>query len=149
MKDILNARVEHREPFRPFAPSIVAHRTAEWFDQDYTSPFMVLDYNVLPEKRDLVPAITHVDGTGRLQTVDELVNPRYHRLITEFERLTGVPILLNTSFKENEPVVMSPQHAGEMFQKTHLDLLVLGNYVVRREAASYAAESESVAAAHE
>jgi len=149
MKDILNARIKHREAFRPFAPSVLAHRTGEWFDQDYTSPFMVLVYDVLPEKRDLVPAITHVDGTGRLQTVEEHVNPRYHRLISEFERLTGVPILLNTSFNENEPVVMSPQHAVETFQKTRMDLLVLGNYVVRRDAASYAAESESVAAAHE
>ena len=149
MKDVLNARVKQREPFRPFAPSVLAHRTGEWFDQDYTSPFMVLVYDVLPEKRELVPAITHVDGTGRLQTVDEETNPRYFRLISEFERLTGVPIVLNTSFNENEPVVMSPQDAVETFQKTRMDLLVLGNYVVRRDASAYAADSASIAAAHE
>jgi carbamoyltransferase len=149
MKDILNARIKHREPFRPFAPSILASATGAWFDQDYTSPFMVLVYDVLRAKRELVPAITHVDGTGRLQTVEERVNPRYHRLISEFERLTGVPMLLNTSFNENEPVVMSPEHAVDTFRKTHMDLLVLGNYVVRRGNAPYAAESASVAAAHE
>jgi carbamoyltransferase len=79
-----------------------------------------------------VPAITHVDGTGRLQTVDERTNPRYHRLISEFDRLTGVPMVLNTSFNENEPVVMSPDHALDTFAKTHMDLLVLGNHVVSR-----------------
>jgi carbamoyltransferase len=136
MKDILNARIKHREPFRPFAPSILAEATGDWFDQTHTSPFMVLVYNVLPEKRDLVPAITHIDGTGRLQTVEEHVNPRYYALIKEFERLTGVPILLNTSFNENEPVVMTPQHAIETFKKTRMDVLVLGNHVVRRESAT-------------
>jgi carbamoyltransferase len=149
MKDILNARIKHREPFRPFAPSILTHHTGEWFDQEYTSPFMVLVYDVLPEKRSLAPAITHVDGTGRLQTVEQHVNPRYHRLISEFEKLTGVPILLNTSFNENEPVVMTPEHAIETFQKTRMDLLVLGNYMVRRDTSPYTAESAAVAARHE
>jgi carbamoyltransferase len=149
MKDVLNARVKHREPFRPFAPSIRAEATGEWFDQSYTSPFMVLVYDVLPEKRELVPAITHVDGTGRLQTVEEAVSPRYYRLISEFEALTGVPVLLNTSFNESEPIVMSPEDALETYAKTRIDLLVLGNYVVRRDAASYAAASESVATAQE
>ena len=149
MKEILNARVKHREPFRPFAPSVRAEATGEWFDQSYTSPFMVLVYDVRPEKRALVPAITHIDGTGRLQTVEESASPRYYRLIGEFERQTGVPILLNTSFNENEPIVMSPAQALETFAKTRIDLLVLGNYVVRRDAASSAATSESVAAAHE
>ena len=88
---------------------MLASATGEWFDQSYPSPFMVLVYSVLPEKRDLVPAITHVDGTGRLQTVEEAENPRYHRLIAEFERQTGVPILLNTSFNESEPIVMTPE----------------------------------------
>jgi carbamoyltransferase len=132
MKDILNARVKHREPFRPFAPSILAEATGDWFDQDYTSPFMVLVYDVRPDKRASVPAITHVDGTGRLQTVERNVNPRYHRLIAEFARLTAVPIVLNTSFNENEPIVMTPEQAVETFQKTRIDLLVLGNHVVRR-----------------
>ena len=149
MKDVLNARVKHREPFRPFAPSVLAERTAEWFDQSYTSPFMVLVYDVLPDKRELVPAITHVDGTGRLQTVEESASPRYHRLISEFDRLTGVPMLLNTSFNESEPIVTSPEDALETFAKTRIDLLVLGNYVVRRSASAYAESSEPAASAHE
>jgi carbamoyltransferase len=132
MKDILNARIKHREPFRPFAPSILAESTGEWFEQDYTSPYMVLVYKTRADKRELVPAVNHVDDTGRVQTVTEEASPRYHRLIQAFERLTGVPILLNTSFNENEPIVMTPQQAVETFQKTRMDLLVLGNSVVRR-----------------
>ena len=132
MKDILNARIKHREPFRPFAPSILAERTGDWFEQDYTSPFMVLVYKTRADKRELIPAVNHVDDTGRLQTVEQRVAPRYWRLISEFDRLTGVPILLNTSFNENEPIVMTPENAVETFQKTRMDLLVLGNRVVRR-----------------
>jgi carbamoyltransferase len=135
MKDILNARIKHREPFRPFAPSILADRTGDWYDQDYTSPFMIMVYKTRPEKRPLVPAVNHVDDTGRLQTVEEHVNPRYHRLISEFDRLTGVPIVLNTSFNENEPIVMTPAEAVDTFMKTRMDVLVLGNHVVRRPAA--------------
>jgi carbamoyltransferase len=136
MKDILNARIKHREPFRPFAPSILAEATGEWFEQDYTSPFMIMVYTTRAEKRELVPAVNHVDDTGRLQTVERHVNPRYYRLIEEFDRLTGVPILLNTSFNENEPVVMTPAHAVETFAKTRMDLLVLGNRLVRRPEAA-------------
>ncbi|HEY7690905.1 MAG TPA: carbamoyltransferase C-terminal domain-containing protein [Gaiellaceae bacterium] len=132
MKDILNARIKHREPFRPFAPSILAEATGEWFEQDYPSPYMVLVYRTRAEKRESIPAVNHVDDTGRLQTVTEEASPRYHRLIREFARLTGVPILLNTSFNENEPIVMTPEQAVETFQKTRMDLLVLGNSVVRR-----------------
>ena len=132
MKDILNARIKHREHFRPFAPSILAERAAEWYDQDYTSPFMILVYKTRPDKRDKIPAVNHVDDTGRLQTVEQHVNPRYYRLIEEFERLTGVPILLNTSFNENEPIVMTPKQAVDTFRKTRMDVLVLGNHVVRR-----------------
>ena len=135
MKDVLNARTKHREPFRPFAPSILAEATGEWFEQDYASPFMVLVYKTRPEKRSEIPAVNHVDDTGRLQTVEERVNPRYHRLIGEFGKLTGVPVVLNTSFNENEPIVMTPEHAVETFQKTRMDVLVLGNHVVRREQA--------------
>jgi carbamoyltransferase len=132
MKDVLNARIKHREPFRPFAPSILAEATGDWYEQSYPSPFMVLVYRTRPEKRAAVPAVNHVDDTGRLQTVEERVNPRYWRLIKEFEKLTGVPILLNTSFNENEPIVMTPQHAVETFLKTRMDVLVLGNHVVSR-----------------
>jgi carbamoyltransferase len=132
MKDVLNARIKHREPFRPFAPSILAEATGEWFEQDYSSPFMVLVYKTRTEKRAEIPAVNHVDDTGRLQTVEERVAPRYHRLISEFARLTGVPVLLNTSFNENEPIVMSPEHAVETFTKTQMDALVLGNFLISR-----------------
>jgi carbamoyltransferase len=132
MKDVLNARIKHREPFRPFAPSVLAEATGEWFEQDYTSPFMVLVYKTRPEKRELIPAVNHVDDTGRLQTLERDVNPRYYRLIEEFGRQTGVPILLNTSFNENEPIVMTPDDAVGCFAKTQMDVLVLGNQVVLR-----------------
>jgi carbamoyltransferase len=132
MKDILNARIKHREPFRPFAPSMLAGRVAEWYDQDYPSPFMVLIYNTLPEQQPKIPAVDHVDHTGRVQTVEPHVNPRYHALIEEFDRRTGVPIVLNTSFNENEPICLSPEDALACFAKTKMDVLVLGNYVVTR-----------------
>jgi carbamoyltransferase len=132
MKDILNARIKHREPFRPFAPSILAETTGDWFEQDYTSPFMVLVYKTREKQREKIPAVNHVDNTGRLQTVDREVAPRYYNLIKQFAIRTGVPIVLNTSFNENEPIVMTPQHAVETFAKTKMDLLVLGNLVVRR-----------------
>jgi carbamoyltransferase len=130
MKDVLNERIKHREPFRPFAPSILAEATGEWFEQDYPSPFMVLVYKTRPEKRAEIAAVNHVDDTGRLQTVEERVNPRYHRLISEFARLTDVPVVLNTSFNENEPIVMSPEQAVETFLKTRMNALVLGNLVI-------------------
>jgi carbamoyltransferase len=132
MKDILNARIKHREPFRPFAPSVLAEKAGEWYEQDYTSPFMILVYKTRLEKRAEIPAVNHVDDTGRLQTVEERVAPRYYRLIREFERQTGVPIVLNTSFNENEPIVMTPQEAIDTFLKTKMDVLVLGNDIVRR-----------------
>jgi carbamoyltransferase len=134
MKDILNARIKHREPFRPFAPSVLANKVGEWFEQDYPSPFMVLVYKTREEKRELIPAVNHVDDTGRVQSVEQHVLPRYWRLISAFDELTGVPILLNTSFNENEPIVMTPSQALETFQKTRMDMLVLGNHVLRRAA---------------
>jgi len=132
MKDVLNARIKHREPFRPFAPSILAERAGEWYEQAYPSPFMVLVYKTAADKRDKVPAVNHVDDTGRVQSVEARVAPRYHRLISEFEKRTGVPILLNTSFNENEPIVMSPHDALETYMKTKMDVLALGNWIVRR-----------------
>jgi carbamoyltransferase len=133
MKDVLNARIKHREAFRPFAPSVLAEATGDWYEQDYTSPFMVLVYKTRPERRDAIPAVDHVDGTGRLQTVERDVEPRYHRLIEEFARQTGVPIVLNTSFNEDEPIVRTPEDAVETFRRTHMDVLVLGNHVVVRD----------------
>jgi carbamoyltransferase len=132
MKDILNARIKHREHFRPFAPSILAETAGDWFEQDYTSPFMVLVYKTRPDKRGEIPAVNHVDDTGRLQTVEERVAPRYYGLIKAFADRTGVPVVLNTSFNENEPIVMTPEHAVETFAKTKMDLLVVGNLVVSR-----------------
>jgi len=133
MKDILNARIKHREPFRPFAPSVLAEKAGEWFEVGDPNPFMLLVHPVLPDKRDKVPAITHVDGTGRLQTVHKESNRIYWELISEFERRTGVPILLNTSFNENEPIVESPENAYECFKRTKMDTLVLGNALLERE----------------
>lgn len=132
MKEILNQRIKHREIFRPFAPSILAEKTGEWFEQSHPSPFMTMAYVVKPEKRDKIPAPTHVDGTGRLQTVTPTANPRYWKLISEFERQTGVPVVLNTSFNDNEPIVCKPQEAIDCFQRTRMDALVLGDFLITR-----------------
>jgi carbamoyltransferase len=132
MKDILNARIKHREMFRPFAPSILAESTGEYFEKSYPSPFMTQAYTVRLEKREEIPAPTHVDGTGRLQTVTYGANPRYWGLIREFANLTGVPVLLNTSFNDNEPIVCRPEEAIECFLRTKMDALVLGDVLIRR-----------------
>lgn len=133
MKDILNARIKHREPFRPFAPSVLLEATGDYFDQHYPDPFMIKVYNVLPEHQATIPAVTHIDGTGRLQTVDREANPRYWQIIKEFEQLTGVPVVLNTSFNENEPIVCTPAEAVDCFLRTRMDALVIGNHVARKD----------------
>ncbi|MFN7930368.1 MAG: carbamoyltransferase C-terminal domain-containing protein [Blastocatellia bacterium] len=133
MKDILNARIKKREPFRPFAPSILAEHVPEYFEQDHPAPTMLMVYQIRPEKRDVIPAVTHVDGSGRLQTVTPEVNARYYQLISDFYALTGVPVILNTSFNENEPVVCTPRHAIDCFLKTRMDVLYVGNFAVRRK----------------
>ena len=132
MKDVLNARIKHREPFRPFAPAILEEATGDYFEDDYPSPFMLLTYDVKKDKLDEIPAPTHVDGTGRLQTVRRAQNPRYYDLIKAFEERTGVPVLLNTSFNENEPICCTPEEAVETFLRTKMDLLILGNLIVER-----------------
>jgi len=132
MKDILNARIKHREMFRPFAPSVLAEAAGEYFEKSYPSPFMTQAYSVRPEKRATIPAPTHVDGTGRLQTVTQEANPRYWRLIREFCNLTGVPVVLNTSFNDNEPIVCRPEEAIDCFLRTKMDVLVLGDILVRK-----------------
>ncbi|HTG35230.1 MAG TPA: carbamoyltransferase C-terminal domain-containing protein [Thermoanaerobaculia bacterium] len=132
MKDILNLKIKRRESFRPFAPSILEERTGEWFTIDYPDPFMIKVYPIRPEQRPRVPAVTHADGTGRLQTVSQRTNPRYWALIAAFERRTGVPMVLNTSFNENEPIVNTPAEALDCFLRTRMDRLVLGDVVVRR-----------------
>jgi carbamoyltransferase len=133
MKDVLNARIKRREPFRPFAPSILLERVGEYFEKDYPDPFMIKVYPIRPKKRTEIPAVTHVDGTGRLQTVRKEDNPLYWRLIKEFERITGVPVLLNTSFNENEPIVCKPDEALDCFLRTKMDVLVMGNWSISRE----------------
>jgi carbamoyltransferase len=132
MKDILNARIKHREMFRPFAPSVLAEATGEYFEKTHPSPFMTQAYVVRPEKRETIPAPTHVDGTGRLQTVTQEANPRYWQLIREFGNLTGVPVVLNTSFNDNEPIVCRPEEAIDCFLRTRMDVLVLGDILVRK-----------------
>ena len=132
MKDILNARIKKREPFRPFAPSILEERVGEYFEQTHPSPTMLMVHQVRKEKRDLIPAVTHVDGSGRLQTVSRNTNPIYHQLISDFEQLTGVPVVLNTSFNEDEPIVCTPEEALSCFQRTRMDVLFLGNYMLQR-----------------
>ncbi len=132
MKDVLNDRIKKREPFRPFAPSILEERVGDYFEQTHPAPTMLMVYQVRPERRAEIPAVTHVDGSGRLQTVSREVNSRYYQLIADFAELTGVPVLLNTSFNENEPIVCTPDHAIECFLKTRMDALYIGNHVVRR-----------------
>ena len=132
MKEILNDRIKKREPFRPFAPSILEERTADYFEQSHPAPTMLMVYQVREERRSEIPAVTHVDGSGRLQTVSREVNARYYQLISDFNELSGVPVVLNTSFNENEPIVCTPREAINCFMKTKMDVLYLGNHVVRR-----------------
>ena len=131
-KDLLNLKIKRRESFRPFAPSILKEYVKEYFEIDDEVPFMEKVFPIRPEKHSIIPAVTHVDGTGRLQTVDRKVTPRYYQLINTFRQKTGVPVLLNTSFNENEPIVNSPEQALECFLRTEMDMLVLENCVVRR-----------------
>jgi len=132
MKNILNEKIKHRESFRPFAPSILEEYSSDYFDLDIKSPYMLLVAKI--KKPEIIPAVTHVDGTGRLQTVSKKVNLLYYDLITEFFKLTGVPVLINTSMNvRGEPIVNTPEHAYNMLLKTDMDYLVMGNYLVTRE----------------
>jgi carbamoyltransferase len=132
MKELLNAKIKRRESFRPFAPSVLREAVAEWFETDDDVPFMMQVYPIRAEKRARIPAVTHVDGSGRLQTVTRESNARYYALIRAFMDLTGVPMVLNTSFNENEPVVCRPEEALECFLRTRMDVLVMGNWFVSR-----------------
>ena len=131
MKEILNDRIKRREPFRPFAPSILEERVGDYFEQTHPAPTMLMVYQIKEGRRQEIPAVTHVDGSGRLQTVSREVNERYYQLISDFADLTGVPVILNTSFNENEPIVCTPQEAIECFRKTKMDVLYLGNFAVK------------------
>ena len=132
MKDVLNARIKHREWFRPFAPSILADYQHEYFEHDHPSPFMLHVYKIRPEKRKLLCAVNHVDDTGRLQTVARDENPLYYDLIAAFHRKTGIPVVLNTSFNENEPIVCTPEEAIDCFQRTRMDVLAIGPFLVTK-----------------
>lgn len=133
MKELLNAKIKRRESFRPFAPSILREAVSEWFEQDRDVPYMMQVYQILPTRRSQLPAVCHVDGSGRLQTVHRETNPLYHQLISAFCSLTSVPLILNTSFNENEPVVCRPEEALDCFLRTRMDVLVLGSFFVERK----------------
>jgi carbamoyltransferase len=133
MKDILNLKIKRRESFRPFAPSILDRATGDWFEEVDDVPFMMQVFQIREEQRERIPAVCHVDGSGRLQTVHENTNPRYFHLIEAFEKISGVPMLLNTSFNENEPVVCQPNEALECFLRTKMDVLVLGDVLIERQ----------------
>jgi carbamoyltransferase len=141
MRDIINTKIKFREKFRPFAPSIAEGALSEFFTGAVPDPFMIQVYPVRPEKRGVIPAVTHVDGTGRLQTVSESANPRYFRLIRAFSDLTGVPVLLNTSFNENEPIVHRPEEALDCFLRTRMDALVMGDWVLSKKPECFREES--------
>ena len=131
-KDLLNEKIKRRESFRPFAPSILKEAVGEYFIQHDAVPFMEKVFDIKKEKYEQIPAVTHVDGTGRLQSVDKNVSPRYHKLISKFAEKTGVPILLNTSFNENEPIVNKPEEALACFLRTKMDMLVMENIIIER-----------------
>lgn len=131
-KDLLNDKIKRRESFRPFAPSILKEAVEDYFLQSDNVPFMEKVFNIKEEKHKEIPAVTHVDGTGRLQSVDKNISPRYHKLISKFAEKSGVPILLNTSFNENEPIVNKPEEALDCFLRTKIDMLVMENVIVER-----------------
>ena len=148
MKDTLNRRIKFREPFRPFCPSVLAEATGEYFESSYTSPFMVMAYKIKAQQRDRIPAVTHADGTGRLQTVEPDANPLYWKLIRRFGEVSGVPILLNTSFNENEPIVETPQQALDCFLRTRMDVLAVGNHLlIKKENTEFSESRRSFAEA--
>jgi carbamoyltransferase len=134
MRDVLNTRIKRREPFRPFAPAVLEEAVDDYFVGAVADPFMVQVYPVRPDRRATIPAVTHVDGTGRLQAVTRAANPVFWELIRSFEKLSGVPVLLNTSFNESEPIVQAPAEALDCFLRTRMDALVLGQTLVARSA---------------
>lgn len=134
MKDIVNKRVKFRESFRPFAPSVLWEYQKEYFDLDIPSPYMLMVSDIWPQKRDVIPAVTHVDGTGRLQTVLKEMNPKYYKLIETFYEITGVPVVLNTSFNvKGEPIVETPEDAIKCFLGSNFDELYLGDVLVTKK----------------
>ncbi len=148
MKDVLNARIKHREWFRPFAPAILADAQHEYFEHDHPSPYMLHVYKIRPEKRKSLCAVNHVDNTGRLQTVTREENSLYYDLIQTFGRKTGIPVILNTSFNENEPIVCTPQEAIDCFQRTKMDVLAIGPFLACKSEVNTAEESRTEVTRH-
>jgi carbamoyltransferase len=133
MKDLLNSKVKKREYFRPYAPAVLEESVTEFFTSKQFSPFMLLATNVREDKRPIIPAVTHIDGTARVQTVSKNTNPKFWHLIKEFENITGIPVIINTSFNlRGEPIVCTPEDAISCFKRSQMDCLVLGNYVAER-----------------
>jgi carbamoyltransferase len=143
MKEILNRRIKHRETFRPFAPSIIEEAVGEYFERTNPSPFMTFAYSVRPEKRAVIPAPTHIDGTARLQTVMRSANPLYWKLIRAFGDITGVPVVVNTSFNDNEPIVCRPEEALDCFRRTQMDVLAIGNFILTKTASAPVDEDDA------
>ena len=132
IQDIINSKIKKREMFRPFAPAILSEKKKEWFNNDHPNPYMSAVEIINKDKQNLIPAVTHIDGTGRVQTVSRDINRNFYNLIEKFYQLSNVPILLNTSFNENEPIVMSPKHAIDCFLRTDMDVIVLNKFVITR-----------------
>jgi carbamoyltransferase len=143
MRDIINLRIKYREKFRPFAPSILEEHVGEWFEINEPTPYMEKVFPIRSEKRSQIPAVTHVDGSGRLQTVSKQTNPVYHALISRFFEKTGVPIVLNTSLNENEPIVRTPAEAIDCFMRTEMDALILGSHLIDRRHAGFPAKQST------
>jgi carbamoyltransferase len=133
MKAILNEKIKRRESFRPFAPSILEETVGDWFEEEDTVPFMTQVFQIREDKRSRIPAVTHVDGSGRLQSVSKETNEPLYTLIEAFREMTGVPMVLNTSFNENEPIVCKPAEALDCFLRTKMDVLVLGSSILVRQ----------------
>lgn len=136
IREVMNVKVKHREHFRPFAPSILAEKASEWFEipkASVSSDFMLFAYDAVAERQGEIPGVVHIDGTSRVQTVRQSSNAKYYKLIAEFEKLTGVPIVLNTSFNDSEPIVCSPQNAIDTFMKTKIDYLAIGNFLLCKQ----------------
>jgi carbamoyltransferase len=132
IKEIINIKIKRRENFRPFAPAIIYEEKHKWFNNSLSNPYMSNVENIIENQRIKIPAVTHIDGTGRVQTVTKDINIDFYNLISEFYKLSNVPILLNTSFNENEPIVMSYKNAIECFIRTKMDVLVLNNFIIER-----------------
>ena len=132
IKKIINLKIKRRENFRPFAPAILYEEKNKWFDNNFSNPYMSHVENIKKEQQNKIPAVTHIDGTGRVQTVTKDINQNFYKLINEFYKLSKVPILLNTSFNENEPIVMDHKNAIDCFVRTKMDILVLNNYIIER-----------------